>query len=180
MLEEVHVIVATSYLRHAEDMKLYRLLCSQFKEPLRCLYVGVATGEDFWSWLVAHMGIVREVHWTGIDIDAKAAEHVRAFAPAGVNIITEDYRKHTGEYDVIVANHIWTQKLDYDDHAALLRMKPKLLFCRDHGLLPRDLMRIFTGYKLYINTHNNYRYLPHTLAVPELALKLKEAKEAYV
>jgi len=161
--------VASAYLRNAEDMKAARLMCRAWPGScINALYVGPATGEDFWGWLTIHLGTFVHVKWTAIDRLAKPLAALLHHTPQA-RCLQQDYRRHRGHYDLVVANYIFTHGPN-DDVAALARFGASLLFCRDHGLEVQALRALFPGYVLYRLPDNTDRYQPHTLARLQIVL----------
>lgn len=166
--------IASAYLRNAEDMKAARLVCKQLRQPLKALYVGPATGEDFWGWLTMHLNTGSFVNWTAIDRMVEPLDIVLRNSPVPVETQHCSYQDYVGDYDLVVANYCFSHG-PKDDVGALAKFNPTLLFCRDHGLRVEALKALFPSYRLYRLPDNTDRYQPHTLAKMHLQLPYPEA-----
>ena len=155
--------VASEYARTPQDMRLLRMLLPQRKAiGTTAYYIGVANGDDFYSWLNVGMGINTGVHWIGVDIREECVWHVAQVThQSGIpcQLCVHDYRQGIPyDLDVVVANRIWETRTERNQAGlkTILDARPHLLITRGHGLDENQLLQIIPqGYRLY--SHANQR-----------------------
>jgi hypothetical protein len=170
-VEQKPAPIASAYLREPKDLLLTREVLRNWDKPKAdCLYVGIATGEDFYSWLSVGTGLPVRVNWIGLELCQEAIDIV--FPHVNVPLILGDYRTYTGKYDIVVANYIWNHRKTYDDMSAIVKLQPTLAFVRDHGLQLGQLKEFWgNDYKVYEYEDDNYRY-PMSIVSKEEPVKL--------
>lgn len=128
-------------MRVPEDVRFAREYIRQnHKEEWKCLYIGFATGQDFYSWYPMGMGFTK-VDWDACDI--------KSYYHEGCNYILKDYKSivEGNKYDIIVCNYVFNK--DNHNILPLIKNNPPLIFCRDHQHTIEELKQKLPNYYIY-------------------------------
>lgn len=159
------------YARTPQDMRLLRLLLPQRKSMATlAYYIGVANGDDFYSWLPVAIGTKAQLYWIGIDIREECVANVAVnIAHFGIphELHIHDYREGIPfDLDVVIANRIWETYPEKNQAGLrkILEAEPHLLITRGHGLDGKQLAEVMPkGYKLYSHANQCDDYRPEIL-----------------
>ena len=162
---------ASMYARTPQDMRLLRLLLEQRAgKTITAYYIGIANGEDFYSWLPVGYGTKVDIHWVGIDIRESCVSRVAAeLGRQGIKheLHVHDYLQGIPhDLDVVIANRIWETDLQRNRAGLrkILSYKPQLFMSRGHRLNPSELRELTPeDYQLYGHANQCDDYRPEVL-----------------